>query len=199
MKKTITKSILMIALVSSFIACKKNKDEAPAPQVDNAEEVITTLHYILKENNVVVDTFSFIDKDGVGGNNPTQETIVLKTGKTYTAEILLLDETKNPSDTISNEVKEEGTDHQFFFTPSSDKFTVSVNDKDANGVPLGLENTIVVGSQTSNTCTLKIVLKHQPNVKPKTGNGDASLGDSDIEVTFNVHIENNNIVRNSIN
>jgi hypothetical protein len=183
-------SAILVCFSIAFIGCKKNKDEAPAPQVDNAEEVITTLHYILKENNVLVDTFSFVDKDGVGGNNPIQETILLKTGKTYTAEILLLDETKTPSDTISNEVKEEGDEHQFFFTPSSDKFTVNTNDKDKNGVPLGLESTIVVGTQTSNTCTLKIVLKHQPGVKPSTGKGDASLGDSDIEVTFNVNIEN---------
>ncbi len=185
MKKSLIISALFIFLSFSLFNCKKNKDDAPTPQAPNEQEQITTLHLIVKEGGMLVDTFSFKDLDGPGGNAPTIETISLTASINYSATLLLLDQSKNPVDTISNEVEEEKNAHQFFYEITTANLTAQYNDVDDNGVPLGLETLMTTG--TASTGTLKVTLKHQPSgIKPTTGNGDSSLGDTDVEVVFDV-------------
>jgi hypothetical protein len=188
--KTKQLSILAFSFMFSvtLFSCKKNKDDAPSPQNNNEQEQITTLRVIVSEGSTVVDTFSFTDIDGPGGNAPTIENINLTANKSYSARLLLLDESKNPVDTISSEVAEEAEEHQFFYTVSSANLTVTPTDEDANGVPVGLEATFDTGA--ASTGNLTIVLKHQPELKPTTGDGDSSLGETDVEVTFSVNITN---------
>jgi hypothetical protein len=179
---------MMLFISLSMFNCKKDKDDAPSPQNPNEQEQITTLRLIVSEGSTVVDTFSFTDIDGPGGNAPTIENIALRANKNYTATVLLLDQSKNPVDTISNEVAEEDDEHQFFYTVSGANLTVTPTDVDANGVPVGLEASFVTGA--ASTGNLTVVLKHQPDVKPTSGNGDSTLGETDVEVTFAVNITN---------
>jgi ketosteroid isomerase-like protein len=91
----------------------------------------------------------------------------------------LLDKSKNPVDTISNEVKEEADEHLFFFTPSnSDALSVTINDKDSKGRNLGLKTSWVTKKATNGT--LKVKLMHQPGVK----DGTSANGDTDVEIDF---------------
>jgi hypothetical protein len=186
MKKNLMKTALFIGLSFVLVNCKKNKDDAPTPQSPNEQEQITTLHLIVKDGGVLVDTFSFRDLDGPGGNAPTIETIELLENKSYTATLLLLDESKNPDVNISDEVAEEKNEHQFFYEVTTANLTVQYDDADDNGVPLGLET--LMNTAGTNTGTLRVTLKHQPGVKPTTGNGDITLGDTDVEVEFDVNI-----------
>jgi len=187
MKKIILSS-LILSLVLLASSCRQNDDNAPTPKDQNEEELITTLRLIIKENGSLVNTFSFRDLDGVGGATPTIEDIILDANKIYTCTLLVLDETKNPVDTTSVEIEEENDVHQFFFTPSAGtNLTVSYLDYDDNNVPVGLETEFVTGA--ASTGTLKIVLKHQPGVKPTSGNGNEALGETDVEVEFNVEIQ----------
>ena len=183
-KNTLITLVSLLSLTVIILSCKKNKDQAPTPQNPNEQEQITTLHLIVKEGSIVVDTFTFRDVDGPGGNAPKIESINLLANKNYNAQLLLLDESKTPIDTISKAIKEERNEHQFFFTPSAAGVTIAYNDADDHGVPVGLE--ILLNTGAASTGELRIFLKHQPNVKPKTGQGDASLGATDIDVTMPV-------------
>ncbi len=185
-KNSLSLLILFFLLIAS--SCKRNQDDAPSPQDQNEEELITTVSLIIKENGILVDTFSFKDPDGAGGITPTVEDIILTAGKTYTCTLLLLDETKNPADTTSKEIEEEKEVHQFFFHPSAGtNLTVTYLDYDDNLVPVGLETQLVSGA--ASTGTYKIVLKHQPGVKPTSGDGEEALGETDVEVEFDVVIQ----------
>jgi len=52
----------------------------------------------------------------------------------------LKDETKNPVEDITEEVKEEAEGHQFFYTPQgalTGRVTVTITDKDSKNPPGG--------------------------------------------------------------
>ncbi len=189
MKKIVKNTILLLILALLAFACKKKDDPKPSdPKDTNEEELITTLKLILTEDGTSnVSVFQFADLDGPGGNAPVQDNIVLEAGKLYHGEIILLDQTKTPADTISHEVEEEADEHQFFFTVNGADLTVTYTDYDSHGVPLGLLPQLTTGAAGSGT--LKVTLKHQPEVKPTSGNGDITKGETDIEVTFNVTIQ----------
>ncbi|MDP2176394.1 MAG: hypothetical protein Q8K70_10845 [Bacteroidota bacterium] len=171
------------ALLFTFNACKSD-DPKPADQPINEGELITTLKVELTDSATgrVFNTAYFKDLDGEGGNPPTQfDTIKLNGNRTYFCKVTLLDESKTPSEDITEEVKEEAHEHLFVYESSNQKIKVSITDKDKNNLPLGIESKW----QTMNNLDgkLKVILKHQSNgIK----NGSALLGETDIEVDFNV-------------
>lgn len=201
--KTFTKHFFLILtfIMIMFSGCKKKKDNpSPSDPVNpNDQELITTLKISSTDQanpaGPVIETV-FKDTDGDGGNGPVQfDTLRLSPNTTYDNIILLLDETKSPADTISNEVQEEGDEHQFFYTfqaapSSSATLTVSyiAGDTDSHGVPIGLSPRFQTGAQTG-LGSLTVILKHQPGVKPTSGNGNVNLGETDIEVVFPVKIQ----------
>jgi hypothetical protein len=190
MKKQILKMALgMIVASALFTSCKKDKVVTPEP---NAEEVITTIIVQLTPvGGGAVLKFQSEDLDGPGANPFVAQEIVLAPNKVYNAEIFLLDKTKTPADSTSNEVREEGKDHQFYYsTTSGTNLVVSNLDKDVNNNPLGLESTWTTGA--ASTGKIRIVLKHKPGAK---GANDAiTVGETDIDTQeafngFNVKIQ----------
>jgi len=188
------KITIYIIVCLSFVvisSCKKKDDPKPFnPPNINEEELITTLKLILTEGGSgTVYTFVFKDVDGAGGNAPTIDDIVLPSNKSFTGQIILLDESKSPADSISNEVAEEGGVHQFFYTVANANLihSYAASDIDAYGVPIGLAPNFTTGA--TSTGSLTVVLKHQPGLKPTSGNGDSSKGETDIEVIFNVMVQ----------
>lgn len=166
------------------VSCKKD-DTTPVDNHEHDEsELITTVQLNFSgkgiSGNDTTFTVSFDDPDGTGGNKPTSfDTIRFAANKTYTCDLILLDKSKNPVDTISNEVKEEADEHLFFFTPSnSDALSVTINDKDSKGRNLGLKTSWVTKKATNGT--VKVKLMHQPGVK----DGTSANGDTDIEIDF---------------
>lgn len=170
----------------SIQSCKKDEDEVttPAPPA-NESEVITTLRITFTDsaNTADVRTAEFRDPDGPGGVAYDRfDTIRLDSNRTYFAEILLLDETASPVDTVSNEVLDEADEHLFCFTPSGISASVTVTDRDGNNLPIGLQSTWITTSAGSGT--MNVTLHHQPGIK----NGDCALGETDVEVLFVVEI-----------
>jgi hypothetical protein len=187
MKQTI-KILGVIAVGLLFtVACKKKKPEEPT----NDTEVITTVELTFKDSanaNVIVATWEDIDGDGGSAPNK-QDSILLDSGRTYFMEVKLLDKTKNPVAVISDAVKEEAGDHQFYFslTPNSGVTTI-ITDLDGNSLPLGLSSKWVIAKkQTQTKKVLKIVLKHKPDAK-KAGDG-VSVGDTDIDIDLPMRIK----------
>jgi hypothetical protein len=181
MKKSIKQFVALLVISNMmFTACTKEKVTE-----ENTEELITTV--IVKLTPVVGGSpleFKYEDVDGVGGAAATFQEIVIAPNKVYNAQIILLDKTKSPVDTISTEVKEEGTDHQFYFTPNSGvNLTVSNLDTDLLGRPLGLTSTWTTGA--ASTGKIFITLKHKPGIK--STNDAITVGETDIstEDAFN--------------
>ncbi len=175
-KRTIKAFVAVIAGGILFQSCKKE------PNPSEANELITSLKVIMTDsantNNKLV--FSFIDLDGDKPNLPTQfDSIVLAPNSTYYATLQLLDESKNPVDTVSNEIIEKANDHLFVYKPNpASLVAVQISDKDSKNLPIGLLSTWRTSGIGKGTTT--IVLRHQPDVK----NGTEAPGDSDIEVVF---------------
>ncbi len=208
MKTTITTVALLAILATTFTSCKKDKKtepipEQPAPPVNQAE-LITTMKVILHDTTTHINTiYMFSDLDGPGGNaavfggaNQSDSIINLLSNHVYQSTILLLDQTKNPVDTISKEVLNEGVDHMFFFnstnptgTPYNTFLTASMTnikylDLDANNRGIGLSTLWIAPTMAMNKTPLIIELKHQPNVK----NGTYTPGETDIQVNFKLKI-----------
>lgn len=162
-----------------FAGCKKEKD----PQ---EEELITTLKVKLTEQGTFITrTFIFKDVDGPGGNPPTIDTITLAPNKVYNCELEVWDESKNPAEDITPEIRSEARDHQFYFEPAGVNLVVSNLDMDAGGLPLGISSRWTTGA--ASTGTIKITLKHKPGIKAL---GDpVTKGETDIEVLFQVRVQ----------
>lgn len=178
------KYIAIIALMA-FSNCKDKKKIKPTQPVpdSNEQEIITSVLLNFTDTANVVSTFAFRDLDGAGGNAPvTFDTIKLNSSRTYSLEVLFLDETKSPVDTISKEVWEERDDHQLFFTHNGTDITTTYLDLDNKGYPVGLTTKW----QTSNPAngTVKVVLKHQPDIKSNS----ETTGETDVSVEFEVKV-----------
>ncbi len=182
-----TKIILIFGLMAVFVfqSClKKEGLSAAEPQIVNAEELITTVKLVLTDsaNSANVMTVVFNDPDGSGGNLPTQfDTIKLAPNKTYFVSVLLLDMSKSPVDTISNEVLEEANDHMLFYHHNGVGINTSYLDWDTNvpPLPVGLSTKWQTNGILSSG-TSQIILKHQLGTK----NGTETPGDTDVDVTF---------------
>ncbi len=159
----------------------------PDPVIPNEEELITTLTYTLTGPNTVI--LSFEDLDGDGGTAPTIIGGTLEANQSYTGTIILLNSTETPPEDIGAEVAEEDDEHQFFFTSSISDLSVTYNDEDGNGNPLGLATTITTGEPGSGTLT--VTLRHEP-AKDAAGVADGDItnagGETDIEVSFDIEV-----------
>jgi hypothetical protein len=206
-KTIITSVILLTMLATTATSCKKEKKTEPTPEQPappaNEAELITTVKLILTDTTTSASvTYVFSDLDGAGGNpasfgNSGADSVInITANKVYRASILLLDQTKSPVDTISNEVLNEGADHMFFFnsiaptgTPYSTYLTGSMTtikytDLDANNRGIGLSTLWTAPSMMMAKSPLTIELKHQPGIK----DGTYAPGETDIQVGFKLKV-----------
>lgn len=214
MKKIISFAALFSALLLG--ACKKDKQEEPAPSNPvnpNESEVITTMKIYIKDSasmtNISGSPFIFKDPDGDGGATggflPTaaDSVIILDANKAYYAEIILLDETKNPVDSISNEVQAESKEHFFVFNNSDatlysasnpyysvfngSNIKVTYADLDNGSPQRGLGQKIWINTFAGTggmQYPFKVTLRHQPDAK----DGTYAPGETDVEVRFKVKV-----------
>jgi hypothetical protein len=170
--KFLVATLSIIFLISTLDSCKPKEN-------DNPEEVITTLKLTFSEGSNT-KVFQFKDADGLGGGlDGVADTIVLDSSKNYRLVVEVLDESTSPLTVVSDEILNEGVDHQFFFNISTGlMMTHAYDDLDSKGLPIGLSNKI--NSSTASTGTLRVNLKHQPSTK----NGSQAIGSSDIDVSF---------------
>lgn len=186
-KKTINLLFATLAVATIWTGCKKDDDLVPVPPtVVNESEIITTmtLTFVDSSNTSNIKYATFRDPDGDGGAGyDIFDTIILEPNKTWITTVLLLDEIVSPADTISNEVLEEGADHLFCFSPTGVSATVIKTDLDVNNLAIGLQSKW--RTSATGLGTMQVVLKHQPGIK----DGSCSLGDTDIDITFQTKIQ----------
>lgn len=146
---------------------------------------------------------AFRDLDGDGGAAPTIDPISLAAG-TYRLSVRFQNELESPAEEITEEVRDEGDEHQVFFTgtavdgPASAQPTAPLAhtyaDMDGAGLPIGLSN--MVTARTAGTGQLTVTLMHMPPAggnAVKTSNSATAVrtngltaagGSVDVNVTF---------------
>ncbi|WP_396600507.1 type 1 periplasmic binding fold superfamily protein [Algibacter sp. R77976] len=181
-----TIKLLTLFFVSSLALVSCSSDDDHDDDHDHEEELITTVIYTLTNGNDVV-TLEFQDLDGDGGaDGTTTVSGSLSANTMYSGEIQLLNETESPAEDITEEVEEEGDEHEFFITSTISDIVITKNDTDADGNPIGIESTFSTGD--AGTGSLTIVLKHEPT-KPNDGTSSSAGGSTDVEVTFAIVVE----------
>jgi hypothetical protein len=203
MKQTLLFSAIALAFLAS--ACK---DKAKDVKVAEPNEAITTVIFTATPTSGgAAVSAKWTQKYGADGNpigapDTLKALLELKPNTTYSGVLTLLDSTKTPPLLVSDEVKEEGVEHLVFYQPtpatqplvipntpnaagSSLHLTISPTDKDASVAqfPIGLETTLTAGATSLGH--LRVVLRHQPDVK----NGTYAPGSTDADVTFRVQIQ----------
>lgn len=182
------KNLKLIALlvIPALFTISCSNDDSPV----NEEEVITTVTTTLIGGGQTI-TLTSRDLDGDGPNAPVITVSGnLTAGTTYTGSTMFLNELESPAEDITEEVAEEGVDHQVFYQLASALGTITYNDTDENGDPVGLEFTLVAG--TSGTSgNLTVTLRHEPNKSAlDVTNGDITNagGNTDAVVSFPIVI-----------
>ncbi len=166
----------------------------------NEQEVITSMILTFTPPTGPAVTAELDDPDGDGGEVPTVQPIVLVPGD-YTLTVRLQNRLADPPEEVTDEVRDESDAHLFLFTGSAvapgGPITQRYADSDANGLPIGLENTITARSGAG---TLVVTLRHMPpelppvkaadTVQQAQDSGIDSLGGStDATVAFMVTVQ----------
>ena len=180
-------SALALTAFITFTSCS-NDDEAV---FINEEEVITTITATFTPQgggDAVVLTSRDLDGDGPDAPVVTVSGDFMA-GVTYNGAVTFLNETESPAENITEEIQEEGDEHQIFFQQSG-LGTIQYNDQDENGHPVGLQFTYQpISSSASGALT--ITLRHEPNKEaPGVADGDITNagGSTDATATFSIAV-----------
>ena len=169
-----------------FSACSSDDDN---PDPVNEEETITTMTVtMVPVGGGTTIVLQSRDLDGDGPNPPVITVSGnLSANTAYGSTIVLLNETEDPAENITEEVEEEYDEHQFFFVVGGGlNATTEYANFDVDGNPLGTQFTLTAGA--ASTGNLSITLRHEPK-KPNDGTLADAGGETDIAQTFNLTIE----------
>ena len=165
------------------------------------EEVINRISLTFTPTNgEEAITATWFDMDGEGVGNPIIDEIELEEGVTYDMSITLTNTLGMEEEDITAEIMEEGEEHMFFFAFTDGIFSdptgdgnvdsrmdpLNYNDMDANGLPVGLSTRWTAGEHTEMAGSFNVILKHQPDLK--TATSDATVGGTDVDITFPIEI-----------
>lgn len=192
------KIISLLMLLSSFVVFTACDDDEPPiePEAEIITDVILRFTPQATTGTTVVITAQDPDGEGPLDLEP-QDSIRLSANTTYTLTLELENSIANES--ITEEIEAEADEHMFFFGFTDALFTdpegdgnidnradpVNYNDQDINGLDLGLSTTWTTNGAA--TGSLRIVLKHQPEIKSTTST--VTDGETDADVTFGVRVQ----------
>ena len=180
--KYLTFALSLVLFTVVFAACDSTEPDDEGP---GEEELITRVVLTLTGDGQTV-TATANDPDG-DGTNFQIDTITLTAGTTYTGSIELADDINGED--ITEEVDEEGDEHQFFYTVgggAAGRVTVTITDQDDDGLPVGLSFTVAVSAGDAASGTLRVILSHYDD-DPK--DGMTMSDETDVDVTFPVEIQ----------
>jgi len=174
---------LLVVVCFSIILSSCEKEE---PELPNEEELITSVFLRLTpEGGGDEVLFSFQDFDGDGGDAPIIRGAAVKSGLKYTGVLQFWNESVFPEQEITQEIREEGDEHQVFYESTAD-LSIEYLDLDVNQNPIGLLVSVTPGDPGKGQIT--VILKHMPK-KPNDGTAVDAGGETDIEVSFGVSVE----------
>lgn len=179
---------LTVVTIITFSSCSSD-DTA---KIVNEEEVITTVTATFTpQAGGTAIVLTSRDLDGDGPNAPVITVSGNFTaGTAYNGKMTFLNELETPVGNITDEIHEEGDQHQLFFQQTG-LGTFAYADQDVNGASIGLSFTYTAAAAPA-TGALTITLIHEPN---KAGQGvpqgiiTNAEGSTDAQVIFNVTIQ----------
>lgn len=172
-------------------------------QREDTPELITKVVLTFTSDAGLPVVVAATDPDAQGIENiQVDGAVKLQAGKAYTLSIDLFNELAHPGDPaydIGAEVLEQAHEHMFFFEWTPNLFSdptgngnmdargdaVNYEDRDDHGLPVGLTTSWTAGAASSGT--LRVVLKHQPDLKSATSGSAA--GETDLDVVFDLIIQ----------
>jgi len=185
--KIVKNLALVFFVATAFTACSSDD-----PEVVNEEELITTLTATLKPSGGGTDIIlKSVDLDGDGPDAPVISVSAnLSANTNYSGVLKVENETESPAEDITLAVLEEDEEHQFFFTPTNNIATVTYDDMDGDGNPIGVQFSLA--TTTAATGNLTITLRHEP-IKTASGvsNGDITNagGETDVQAVFPITVQ----------
>jgi len=189
MKKAIYKIgfIAAIAGIVTFSSCKKDPVPTPVVEQEEFDHALVQFIKLNTDGSQTTDTVA-INFDKSGTPTPTQ--VTLNNGTAYRTLITL----SANGESINHEIIEEGTEHKFFFDPSTAGILSYVyNDADADGRGIGLDGKMTVGGTA--TFNLEIILRHALNKSHASAQAwnsttyDQAGGTDDLNITFGIKAE----------
>ncbi len=175
--------------------------EDPNEEEETISEVVLTF---TPTGGGAAITATWFDADGEGVGEPTIDDIELDANTEYEMSITLANTLVDPDEDITEEIEAEDDEHMFFFGFTSGIFSdptgdgnidnradaLNYNDEDSeaqdgSGNPVGLSTNWTTGAASSDG-DFRVVLKHQPGLK--TGTSDATVGGTDVDITFTINI-----------
>jgi hypothetical protein len=193
--KTIKYLVALLALTFGVSACDNPGDSNTPTDNELITYVVVTLHDSTNLQDSVMLTFSDIDGPA-GSTQPVIKGHTLLMNKTYIGKIQLYQLKQDHGDSLASvneEIIAAGTAHQFFYTPNAainNYVHVVTTDKDANGLPLGLQFVVHTSETISGdpaSGILNVVLSHFED--PTQKNGTSRSTDSDIDIDFPITIQ----------
>ena len=189
------KNFFKVMLIAFVTLTSCSSDDEPTPEVEVPEEVITNIDIALVSDTETL-ILSYVDIDGIGfGETGITTEGTLKANTTYkgafTITNVLADEEEERN--VTAEISELDDDHQFFFIATNGDLdiTITYDDLDDNGNPVGLFFTLTTGAISSGD--FNVILRHEPN---KTAEGvfegdiaNEDQGESDFDIIFPLLIE----------
>lgn len=186
--KNLKISLLALIATVSFTSCSSD-DDALVPV--NEEEVITTITATFTpQGGGEAIILQSRDLDGDGPDAPVVTVSGdFTAGINYNGTVVFLNELANPTEDITEEIHEEGDEHQLFYQQNG-LGTFAYADEDINGNPIGLQFTYEA-SATATSGNLTITLRHEPN-KDAEGVSNGIItnagGNTDATVTFTINV-----------
>lgn len=190
--------ICALLIGGTLITGCKTDDDLPEPE--NEVEVITdvVLTFTNASNGSDIVRASAKDPDGAGIQELViLDSIKLDTSKTYILTLDLLNALDSANvESITEEVEEEGDEHQFYFSYSNNAFAnptgdgnfdnfsdpLNYNDLDVNGNSIGLSTNWTTSNILLENGVFRVRLQHQPDIK--TATTGVNDGDTDIDLSF---------------
>ena len=144
-------------------------ESANDPVDDDDPELITTVRFLISDvSGNVLGNFIWEDIDGPGGNEPNRiDTMKFDADTQVYMDIFVSNRSVTPEEDITQEIIDEGDQHQFFFTVTDAELSISYDDGDVNGLPIGQHNFITVANAGQGT--LQCDLSHFDDPAEKDG------------------------------
>jgi hypothetical protein len=156
----------------------------PGGDHGNEKEFITTTMLTFSKPGSPDKIIEWDDPDGDGGNPPMIGVVDLTVG-TYTLAVGFENRLESPPEIITDEVRDEGDEHQVFFT-SDALLAITATDQDSRALPIGLAASVVA---TEGLGMLTVTLRHMPPINDvPVKDGQTMAGMVDATGTFNVSV-----------
>ncbi|MBK8556142.1 MAG: hypothetical protein IPL65_10430 [Lewinellaceae bacterium] len=166
---------LLTITVLSLSSCK--------PDTQTATEFITRIVLHMENTNGFSQDFVWEDANG-DGIPESIDTIALAPNTAYTCTVHVYDDTVDPVNDITAEIKAENTAHLLVYTAINADVAIVRTDADDNGAPFGLATQWNTGANSSGKTNIRLI--HEPD---KSASDPTATGETDFEVEFPTRIQ----------